>query len=147
MGKDALTLGAGLLGPDRVGYLRIEYLDVPAVGLPEQGADLPGKVGPAVHHRQQDAVNEQLGIDLPPHLAHGLQELFKPFRREVLRLDGDDQAIGSGQGVDGEHTQGGLAVQQDVGVLFPNRVQILPQDGLAAHGVHQRHLHAGELDV
>ncbi len=27
------------------------------------------------------------------------------------------------------------------------RVQILPQDGLPAHGVHQRYLHAGELDV
>ena len=26
-------------------------------------------------------------------------------------------------------------------------VQILPQDGLPAHGVHQGHLHAGELDV
>ena len=26
-------------------------------------------------------------------------------------------------------------------------VQILPQDSLAAHGVHQRYLHAGELNV
>ena len=34
-----------------------------------------------------------------------------------------------------------------MGILSLERVQILPQDGLTAHGVHQRHLHAGELDV
>ena len=34
-----------------------------------------------------------------------------------------------------------------MGILSLHGVQILPQDGLAAHGVHQRYLHAGELDV
>ena len=34
-----------------------------------------------------------------------------------------------------------------MGILSFERVQILPQDGLSAHGVHQGHLHAGELDV
>ena len=46
-----------------------------------------------------------------------------------------------------EHTQGWLAVNQDMGILSLERVQILPQDGLSAHGVHQGDLHAGELDV
>ena len=62
-------------------------------------------------------------------------------------MDRHNQAIGSGQGVDGEHTQGRLTVQQDMGVLLPNGVQVLPQDGLTAHGVHQRYLHAGELNI
>ena len=34
-----------------------------------------------------------------------------------------------------------------MGILPLERVQILPQDGLTAHGVHQGDLHAGELDV
>lgn len=37
--------------------------------------------------------------------------------------------------------------QEDMGILSLERVQILPQDGLSAHGVHQGDLHAGELDV
>ena len=36
---------------------------------------------------------------------------------------------------------------QDMGILSLKRIQILPQNGLTAHGVHQRDLHAGELDV
>ena len=34
-----------------------------------------------------------------------------------------------------------------MGILSLERVQILPQDGLSAHGVRQGDLHAGELDV
>ena len=55
--------------------------------------------------------------------------------------------VGGGQRVDREHTQGGLAVNENMGILSLHRVQILPQNGLTAHSVHQRHLHAGQLDV
>ena len=34
-----------------------------------------------------------------------------------------------------------------MGILSLERVQILPQDGLSAHGIHQRDLHTRELDV
>ena len=34
-----------------------------------------------------------------------------------------------------------------MGILSLERVQILPQDSLSAHSVHQRNLHAGKLDV
>ena len=34
-----------------------------------------------------------------------------------------------------------------MGILSLYGVQILPQDGLAAHGVHQRNLHTRQLDV
>ena len=38
--------------------------------------------------------------------------------------------------------------QRDLmGILSLERVQILPQDGLTAHGVHQGDLHAGALNV
>ena len=34
-----------------------------------------------------------------------------------------------------------------MGILSFKRVQILSQNGLSAHGIYQRHLHARELDV
>ena len=34
-----------------------------------------------------------------------------------------------------------------MGILSLERVQILPQDSLSAHGVHQRNLHTRQLDV
>src|SRR5699024_9785760 len=79
VGEDALALGAGLLGPDRVGYLGAEYLDFAAVGFPQQGGDLFGKVGTVVHHRQQDTVYLKFWIDLPLDLAHRLKQLFQTF--------------------------------------------------------------------
>ena len=147
MGKNAFALGADLLCPDRMGNLGAEHLDFAAVGLPQQGGNLLGEVGAVVHHRQQYAVDLELGVDLPLHLVYGLEQLFQALGGQVLRLDGDYDPVGGGQGIDREHTQGRLAVNQDMGILSLERVQILPQDGLTAHGVHQGDLHAGELDV
>src|SRR5699024_4168801 len=103
---DALALGAGLLGPDRVGYLGAEHLDFATVGLPQQGGDLFGKVGAVVHHRQQDAVNLELGVQLPFDLADGGQQLLQALGGQILRLNGDYDPVGGGQRVDREHTQG-----------------------------------------
>ena len=147
MGKNAFALGADLLCPDRMGNLGAEHLDFAAIGLPQQGGNLLGEVGAVVHHRQQYAVDLELGVDLPLHLVYGLEQLFQALGGQVLRLNGDYDPVGGGQGVDREHTQGWLAVNQDMGILSLERVQVLPQDGLTAHGVHQGDLHAGELDV
>ena len=147
MGKNALALGADFLCPDRMGNLAFENRDFAAVGLPQQSGDLLGKVGAVVYHRQQYAVDLELGVDLPLHLVYGLEQLFQALGGQVLRLDGDYDPVGGGQGVDREHTQGGLTINQDVGILSLERVQILPQNSLSAHGVHQGDLHAGELDV
>ena len=77
MSKNALALGAGLLCSDRMGNLGAEHLDFAAVGFPQQGGDLLGEVGSVVHHRQQDTVNLEFGIDLPLHLIYGLEQLFQ----------------------------------------------------------------------
>ena len=147
MSINTLALGAGLFGPDRVGDLGAEHLDFAAIGLPQQGGDLFRKIGSAVHHRQQNAVNLELGVQLPLDLVDGGQQLFQALGGQVLRLDGDYDPVGCRQRVDRKHPQGGLAVDEDMGILSLYGVQILPQDGLAAHGVYQRHLHAGQLDV
>ncbi len=76
-----------------------------------------------------------------------IKSFFQALGREVFRLDGNQYPVGGGKGVDRQHPQGGLAVNEDVGVLPFHRVQVLPQDGFTAHGIHQRNLHAGQLDV
>ena len=55
----------------------------------------------------------------------------------------DGQDVRSGQRIDCEHPQGGLAVDEDMGVLPLQRVQILPQDSLTAHGIYQGYFHTG----
>src|SRR5699024_9811620 len=147
MGKNAFALGADFLCPDGMRNLGAKHLDFAAVGFPQQSSDLLGKVGAVVHHRQQDTVDLDLGIDLPLHLIYGLEQLFQALGGQILRLDGDYDPVGGCQGVDCEHTQGGLTVNQDMGILSLERVQVLAQDGLTAHGVYQGDLHAGELDV
>ena len=77
MGKNALALGADFLRPDRMGNFRAEHLDFAAVGFPQQGGNLLGEVGAVIHHRQQDAVNLELGVDLPLHLVYSLEQLFQ----------------------------------------------------------------------
>ena len=76
-----------------------------------------------------------------------VKPVLQPLGGQVLRLDGDYDPASGGQSVDREHSQGRLAVDEDMGILPLYGVQILPQNGLAAHGVHQRHLHARQLDV
>ena len=113
MGKNAFALGADFLCPDRMGNLGAEHLDFAAIGLPQQGGNLLGEVGAVVHHRQQYAVDLELGVDLPLHLIYGLEQLFQALGGQILRLNGDYDPVGGGQGVDREHTQGWLTVNQD----------------------------------
>ena len=87
MGKNAFALGADLLCPDRMGNLGAEHLDFAAVGLPQQGGDLFGEVGPAVHHRQQDTVNLELGIDLPLDLIDCLEQLLSTINKVKRQLN------------------------------------------------------------
>lgn len=54
-----------LTGPNGMRNICGEYHDFAAVGIPQQGADLFGKVGTAVYHGQQNTVDLQFGIDRP----------------------------------------------------------------------------------
>ena len=71
-----------------------------------------------------------------------MDKLFEALDGEVMRLHGNHYFVSSGQGIDGQHTQGWAAVQQNHIVLFADTVQVFAQDCLAAHGVHQRDLQA-----
>lgn len=76
---DALALGADLRCPDGLRNIRREHFQLAAVGVAQQRTDLAGVVCAVVYHRQQNPVDTQLGVDLPPHLGDGLQELLQPL--------------------------------------------------------------------
>ena len=48
------------------------------------------------------------------------------FTFMLLRLDGDYDPVGCRQCIDREHSQGRLAVDEDMGILSLSGVQILP---------------------
>ena len=141
--EDTGSLCADFLCPDRMGDLCAEYFDLAAIGLPQERGDLFGKVGSAVHHCQQDTVYLKLWVDLPLYLVYRGEQLFQPFCGQLLRLNGNYDPVCSGQRIDCEHPKGGLAVDEDMGVLPLQRVQILPQDSLTAHGIYQGYFHTG----
>ena len=55
-----------LTGPNGMRNICGEYHDFATVGIPQQGADLFGKVGTAVYHGQQNTVDLQFGPQYPP---------------------------------------------------------------------------------
>ena len=67
----------------------------------------------------------ELGVDLPLYLVYRGEQLFQPFGGQILRLNGNNDPVRSGQRIDREHPQGGLTVDEDMGVLPLQRVQIL----------------------
>ena len=69
---NAFALGADLRRPDGLRNVRREHFQFAAVGVAQQRTDLAGVVCSAIHHRQQNPVDAQLRIDLPPYFGNGL---------------------------------------------------------------------------
>lgn len=123
---------------DGTGDLACEHMT--AVGLADKCVDLPRQCGAAIHHRQHNAVHLQLRVELPLDAGDGSQKLLQSFGRKILRLHGDNHAVRSGQGIDGQHTEGRHTVDERIIVAVCYRGQILPQYRFTAHGVDQRNL-------
>ena len=113
----------------------------------EEVYNIPCIDGPHIRHGDHNTGDCQPGIDLPAHLRDGPHELFKAFEGQLVSLRRDKDLASGGQCVDGQHTQGGAAVQENDVILFLDATQALPQDGLPAHGVYQGDLHAGEFNI
>ena len=126
--ENALTHGTDLRSTDRPGNGLVEHLDLAAVGTPNQIVDLLSVVGAAVGHSQQDALDFQFRVDLPPDLLHRLQKLFQTFRRQVLRLHGN-QGGGSGSGKGGSvglRGPGETQLEMDRRIIL-NRMSLLKE--------------------
>ena len=120
--------------------IRIIDLQLAAIGITDQGADFLRIVRAGIHHGQKDPFDPQLRIDLPLDLVDGLKQLLQAFCRQIIGLHGNEYLVGSGQCIDRKHSEGRHTVQQDVVVLTFYRFQVLFENGLTAHGIHQRDL-------
>ena len=144
---DALALGADLRCPDGLRNIRREHFQLAAVGVAQQRTDLAGVICSAVYHRQQNPVDAQLGVDLPPHFGDSLQKLFQTLGGKILRLHGNENTVRCRKRVDREHPQRRHTVDEDVIILAFYGVQILFENLFPRHGVHQRNLQTGQLDI
>ena len=103
--KDTGSLSADFLCTDRAGNVGLVNLQLSAVALPNQIADVFGVVGAAVHHRQKNPFNPQFRVDLPLDLVDGSKQLFQTLCRKVCCLNRYQHIVGSCQRIHGQHTQ------------------------------------------
>ena len=109
--EDAYALSADFGGADRAGNVSAEHFQPAAVGLTNETADFLCTVGARIHHRQQDSLDFQPGVDLTLHLADRLKQLLKTLGRQIVRLNRNKHLISSGERIDGKHADGGHAVE------------------------------------
>ena len=104
-------------------------------------------VGAAIGHGQQDTLNFQLGIDLPPDLLHGLQKLFQTFCGKVLRLHGNQGGVCCCQCIDGQHPKGRGTIQQNEIIVVLCTVQHLFQHLFPVHAVDKGNFQPCQFNV
>src|SRR5579871_2780224 len=85
--------------------------------LPKELANLlhhlVGKPNTIVVHGHDDPGYRERRIELPLDELDGLQKLADAFQCVEFRLDRDDNGITGDQGVQGQQTQGGRAVNEN----------------------------------
>ena len=144
---NAFSCCADFRSTDRPGNGLVEYFQMLSVALPNQIADLLAVDGAAVRHSEQDALDFQLRVYLPPHFANCLQKLFQTLGREVLRLHRNQCRVCRRQCIDSEHPQRGSAVQQNIIVLAFGTVQHLFEHLFPVHAVDKGNFHSCQLNV
>ena len=77
----------------------------------------PGQARPPVDHRQQDPRDAEARVEPPLDEVDRAEELREPLQREVLRLDGHEDAIRGGERVHGQRAERRRAVEEDEGVV------------------------------
>ena len=103
--------------------------------------------GAAIGHGEQNTLNFQFWVYLPPNFSNRLQELLQTFGRKVLRLHRNQCRVCRRQCIDREHSQRGSAVQQNIIVLAFGTVQHLFEHLFPVHAVHKGNFHSCQLDV
>ena len=129
--------------PDIPGNDRLE--DLGSEVLAGVGDDLTGEIEAGVVHRKEDAINRELRIDGLLDPVDRVEQLRKALEGVVLALDGDEHRVRCGEHVDGEQSQRGRAVDQDVVVSIADGSDGVVHRKLAVFAVDQLDLCAGEV--
>jgi len=82
--------------------------------VPQVGLDLASEIGSVVVHGQEDALDLKWLIEGAFDTVDSVHELGNPLQSEKLALDGNEDAVGGDQSVQGEQVQGRRAIDDDV---------------------------------
>ena len=102
--------------------------------------DLVRQTQARVVHRQQEALDGQLRVQLRLDNLDGIQQLGDTLQREVLTLHGDDDRVRRRQRIHRDETQRGRAVDEDEVVVLLQRLQQMRHDLLALRQVQHLYL-------
>ena len=134
-------LGIGDRGADH----RVEHQLAEAFLQRRQG--LARVDGAHVGEVEQHAEDRQLRVEAVAHELDHLHRLLDALQREVLRLGGDQRAVGGDQRVDRQQSQRRWAVDQDHVVVRARLRQRAPERQLASHLAAEHQLRLGEAEV
>src|SRR5919205_825967 len=152
VGHDRLLVARRFRDPHGARHHSIQ--DLVREVLPDFSCHLGGQVGPPVVHGQENSGNFQFRIQVLLDHLDVLQQLAQSLERVVLALDGDEYLAGRAERIDGQQSQAGRAVNEDV--VQPLLALLLAGFGIDIDGTaetllpcHQRHkfdFSAGEVD-
>ncbi|MNJ55202.1 hypothetical protein D3C77_506790 [compost metagenome] len=100
-----------------------------------------------VVHGPQQALDLQLRVQPGGDALDVIHKVAETFQCVVLALHGDDHAIGSDQGVEGQHRQRRWAVDEDEVVVLADRRQGVAQAALLDLHFQQHHFGGGQVTV
>ncbi len=96
---------------------------------------------------EQHADDRQSLVQAVARELDDLHRLLDALQREVLRLGGDERAVGSDERVDGQQAERGRAVDQDQLVVVGKLGQRAAQGQLASHLAAEHQLGLGQREV
>src|SRR5688500_13671118 len=123
--KDRLFIRRAFFQPDALGDNRLE--DLPAKNLLDLHADVLGKRGPLVMHRNDDAEYLERRIRPLAHFLDRLQQVVGALEREIRRLNRDQQMRRRNERVDRQQAEGRRTVDHDVWVQLPHWLELVLQ--------------------
>ena len=81
-------------------------------------------------------------VDSLFYVLHSADQFRHILRSQIVGLHGNQHIIRSRKGVDDQHTEGRVAVEQHIVVGLLDTVHIAPQHRFPAHDVHKAHFHS-----
>ena len=108
--------------------------------------DVRGQLGSAVVHRQDDALDRQIGVEVVANELECGQQLGQSFQGVVLALERDEHGIGGGQRIDGQQPERRRTIDQDVVVVGGHAAEQSLEAALPALDGRKLDFGAGELD-
>ena len=80
--------------------------------------DLVGEAESRVVHGEEEPFNLERRIEFLLYNLYSIEQFTDAFKGEIFTLHGDDDGVGSGQGIDGDESERRRAVNEYVVVLF-----------------------------